>query len=199
MANLPWHWPIMKKVLHKHLLLFLLLGIMGSICTTLGISGLMFGDLHMQVIATIFALLPGLFILGFNLKSHYDSCMYYYEHALLKKYGKSVIATVTKKTIDRAVERNKTSNETNLDILSITYQFTYLRKPYEGESTIDLQILFNAIQIGMKVPILTMKDHHHITRLQSTKLKRQLNLTKQKPANNTIKKQAAVSQPLMNV
>lgn len=168
---------------------------MGTIFSAIG--GAMIWLVSDGLIFGIVFLLSGLAILGFGVYSTYTSCLYYYEQALLKQYGKSVEGVITHKIKDESIDKNDTSDEDD-DIIQtnlfVQYQFTYLGKRYDGESTISDLALFEAIEIGMKAPILVMKDHPNITRLQAKKLKRTLNvLTKSAPPNNV-----AISQPLLD-
>jgi hypothetical protein len=194
LSGLPWHWPNMRAVIQKHLSIFLLLMLMGTIFSIIGglvvwltADGLIFGMVF---------LLAGLAIIGFACVSTYSSCLYYYQQSLLKQYGRSVEGIVTNKTRDEFVDKNDTLDgeddviETNL---SIQYRFEQLGKTYESESFLSDLALFDAIEIGMQVPIIVMKDHPNITRLQTKKLKKQLNVS----AKNTTPNNVSISESLM--
>lgn len=194
LSGLPWHWPNMRAVIQKHLSIFLLLMLMGTIFSIIGglvvwltADGLIFGMVF---------LLAGLAIIGFACVSAYSSCLYYYQQSLLKQYGRSVEGVVTNKTRDEFVDKNDTLDdeddviETNL---SIQYRFEQLGKTYESESFLSDLALFDAIEIGMQVPIIVMKDHPNITRLQTKKLKKQLNVS----AKNTTPNNVSISESLM--
>ncbi|HOY71019.1 MAG TPA: hypothetical protein PL131_09985 [Methylotenera sp.] len=178
--GLPWQWPLMREVIRKHLSIILLLLLMGLIFSTIGGLTLWFAKDGATVIYGLVFLLSGLGLMVLNVYLNYSSCMYYYEQALLKQYGKTVEAIVTNKIISETLDKNGTAN-TEDDVvetdLSIQYQFVQTGKTYEGESFISELALYEAIEIGAKVPVIVMRDHPNISRLQTKKLKRQLNIS----------------------
>ena len=180
MQGLPKDGPLMRQVLRKHLDILSIFSGMGLLFSIIGGAVIWWTHDGGEVIIGAVFLLAGLAILGFGLYSVYSSCLYYYEQGLLNKHGKQVEAIITAKSKQEAVDRNGTSKPEDDVIetdLSVTYRYEWLRRPYESASMIADMRLFEAIEIGMSVPILVMPSHPTITRLQSKKLKRQLNLT----------------------
>jgi ABC-type multidrug transport system fused ATPase/permease subunit len=194
LSGLPWHWPNMRTVVQKHLFIFLLLLFMGTIFSVVG--GLVIWFTADGLIFGMVFLLAGLAIIGFAFVSTYSSCLYYYQQSLLKQYGRSVEGIVINKVRDEFIDKNNTLDdeddviETNL---SIQYRFEQLGKSYESESFLSDLALFDAIEVGMQVPIIVMKDHPNITRLQTKKLKKQLNVS----AKNTTPNNVSISDSLM--
>jgi hypothetical protein len=191
--GLPWDWPLMRQVLRKHALLFSLLVLMGASFSIAG--GLVAWYLGNGLIFGLIFLVSGLGILGFAFISNYSSCLYYYEQQLLNKYGKHTLATITQTFINNTPVQTGPEIPTDLDeiYLSIAYRFTLLGKPYQGASIVNEFALFNAINIGMQVPILVMQNHPSVTRLQATKLKAELN-----PKTTVNQEQnKVISQPLL--
>ena len=194
LGGLPWHWPTMREVIGKHLSIFLLILFMGLLFSTIG--GLCIWLAADSLIFGMLFLLAGLAMIGFSCVSTYSSCLYYYQQSLLKQYGRSSEAVVTNKIRDEFRDKNNPNDdeddiiETNL---SVQYRFKQLGKTYEGESCLSDLALFDAIEIGMQVPIIVMKDHPTITRLQTKKLKNLLKIS----GNTTSPKNVSISESLM--
>lgn len=165
MRNLPRDWVLIKSVLRKHLMLALLLFGMGIVFSIVG-GGVMSAG-GMVIFGAVF-LISGLAIILFGLYSTYSSCCYYYEQALVTKQGEQIQAIVTDKLIQRALDRNGTTNPNDEVIetdLLVQYDYEWLRKSYKSESFINDLDPFEPIQIETPIPILVIPSHPTIKRL----------------------------------
>ncbi|MGB4811465.1 MAG: hypothetical protein WBP13_03145 [Methylophilaceae bacterium] len=178
-------------------MIILIILLIGTIFSLIGGMLIWFSDADAIIILGALFLLAGLAILGFGTYANYSSCIFYYEQSLLKQYGKNVEGIVTDKIKDEHPEKASVQDDDDNGVvdtnLSIQYRFVQLGQTYESESFISDLALFEAIEIGMKIPVIALKDHPNISRLQAKKLKQQLNLT----VKNITPENVSISEPLM--
>ena len=96
------------------------------------------------------------FFLSYTMPS---SLLYYYEKAVIKKYGSHTNGIVIKKHIEDQSYEESIDNRVDkiqLILYRIDYKFTY-KKEYTNSFYIDHKTCFDSIVIGSKIPVKFLK------------------------------------------
>jgi hypothetical protein len=198
----PLDLAILKQVLNKHALIFLLLLLMSAIFCAFGFGFLYFSsELAAKIGGGIFAVL-GIFLLLFNFATNFNSVKYYYEHGLLKKHGIEVLAIITNKNQEDYVPKQDTDDEirtTDADIereLRIEYRYIYQSINCIGNGLFNIQSVFDGLEIGEKIPIMILPQKPSINLPRMTKI---ASLVKRKGLpNDSAENTTQVSEPLID-
>lgn len=96
------------------------------------------------------------FFLGYTMPS---SLLYYYEKAVIKKYGSYTNAIITKKYIEDQSYEERVDNRVDkieLFIYTIDYKFNY-HKDFTNSFIVEDKACFDKLEIGSTIPIKFLK------------------------------------------
>ncbi len=124
---------------------------------------------------TVVVLIMGIFFIGFSLfaisYTMPSSISYYYEKAIVKKYGVYSVANIINKEIEIGGEVIKHGKRIkHNDIYIISYVFEYKGKAYKGIFLVDYKEDYDNFEIKEEVPIRFLRINPEKSTIRMRKL-----------------------------
>ncbi|SHH34273.1 hypothetical protein [Winogradskyella jejuensis] len=159
------------EAIKKHL--FLILG--GLLFISIGLVLIYIGTIvnKDQLFFYIFGGVFIAFILFVWIYTLPSSLLFYYEKALIKKYGSYTTAIITNKEVEdhshtEGMGRNRRFVE--LFMYLIEYKFEYNSKTYTGAFYLNEKAVFDAIELNQSIPIQFLKTNPKTSKIRRQKL-----------------------------
>ncbi len=170
MAIGPLSWPLLLQSVRRHLAFFFILFSLGLSFAAVGGGMLWFadsGDGGVMFGGGLFALI-GIGIIITAVVTNFSSIGYYYERALLRKYGANVDGEVLGVT-----QYNEPENEEEV-LWLLRFRYAYVGRCHEGEAFLPDEKWLSQFGVGDWVPLRVLKPRPKYAEPRWRKWKKQL-------------------------